>query len=278
MLWELSRIYAHACSLVKKTTGVHLKGVGFLLRRLRSDHQLSACGYQWFVDHRIAATYASLLRGSYNEPETHAFLLRIADSATQSFTFVDVGANIGEMMVPMSAHPKCAVAIAFEPNPVVADVLRRNLVLNGLRGAVFDTLVGDGTEQPYVVNERSSPESGIQRGATGVPLTRTVRLDDTLNVAGDCVLLIDVEGAELQVMQGAADFIRTNRPLIIFEYHHATRKVFSLDDVRAVIGEDYEILRLRNDGFVDETLTNTWNCVAVHPGSVFYNSVANMRR
>jgi FkbM family methyltransferase len=278
LLWPLIRQSGRLRRWVKATTGFRLKGLGFLLRRLRSDFQFFSCGFHWYLDHRIAGPYASLLACEFNEPETHIFLRSIADSANFDFAFADVGANIGEMVIPMAAHARVKHVIAFEPHPICAEVCRRNLELNGLpRGEVREVVVGDGSMQPYVIDEHSSPLSGIQPDAVHTEPTQTRRLDEQLTTSDPLILLIDVEGAELQVMEGARNLISAARPLIIFEYHAQTAKRFSLDAVRALLGADYEILRLRSDGRVDDTLRETWNCVAVHRGAPFYRLVQACR-
>lgn len=268
--WNAARGYAVVRGAVLRTTGIQLKGLGFLLRRMRADVVFEACGFRWFLDHRVSSAFASLVSGSFLEPETQDILRHLADNATDGFVFVDVGANIGEMVVPMAAHPNCTRVIAFEPHPVCSEALRRNLELNHLdKATVRPALVGDGTPQPYVI-DAASPNSGIRPEATNVGLTPTVRLDDELRDVSKCIMLIDVEGAELEVMRSGRAFIRSARPLIIFEYHDHTRQRFGLDDVLEVLGADYKLLRLRSDGRVDTTLTGTWNCVAVHPESPFW--------
>jgi FkbM family methyltransferase len=263
--------------VVKDRTGRNLRGLGFLLRRLKRDRIFEARGLRWFFDHRIAGTYMRLVGGSFNEPETQSLLRHVADRAAQPFTFIDVGTNIGEMVVTMSAQPRVTRVIGFEPHPICSEVCRKNLELNELSKAkVHTALVGDGTAQPYVIDARYAPTSGIKRNATTAPRTPTTRLDDVLQINGDAVLLIDVEGAELDVMKGGQSFIRRARPLVIFEYNEDNRAVYSLAEVGAVLGEGYRILRLRLDGNLDEELEDTWNCVAVHRDSPFSRIVQEL--
>lgn len=97
-----------------------------------------------------------------------------------------------------------------------------------------------------------------------------MRLDDELRDLDDAfVLLVDVEGAELEVIKSGRAVISRSKPLLIFEYHAETATRFSLADVLAVIGEDYELLRLRPDGRLDADLSDMWNCVAVSRQSPF---------
>jgi hypothetical protein len=90
------------------------------------------------------------------------------------------------------------------------------------------------------------------------------------------ILIIDVEGAELDVVAGAQEFVRRNHPLIIFEYHYQTRTVFALDDMMSVLGIEYDMFRLRHDGLLDRNLEETWNCVAVHRHSAWFMECQSM--
>lgn len=278
-VWRLTAFYAAVNRSINRFTGHHVKGVGFLLRRLKSDRIFHSCGHTWYLDHRLGGTYARLLSGAFNEPETNAFLQFIADKSTSALTFIDVGANIGEMAVPMATNPAIAEVIAFEPHPVCAAVLRRTFELNDVRNArVHESVVGDGTAQPYYVDADTAPVSGIRNDIAGVPLATTVRIDDVVPRRPNTVFLIDVEGAELDVMTGARDYIEKCRPLLIFEYHEGTRKSFSLEAVRDLLGADYDLLRLRSDGYLDRSLEDTWNVVAVHTATEFAGPCASRLR
>ena len=91
----------------------------------------------------------------------------------------------------------------------------------------------------------------------------------------DYILLIDVEGAEPMVLEGARNFIKNNRPLIIFEYNNTSKKYFNLEDIKQIIGIDYDIFRLNSEGRLDNNLLQTWNCVAVPKDTVFNRLLIN---
>ena len=270
LLWYSARLYARAYGRFKDRTGRNLKGLGFVLRRLQGDREFEAGGFRWFFDHRIASAYMRLVGGGFNEPETHAFLRYVADCAPQPVTFVDVGANIGELVVALAAHAHVGTVIAFEPHPVCSAVCRRNVALNHLSADVRGLLIADGAPQPYLVDTNYAPTSGIRRDTHVSALTPSHRLDDVLEVDGDCILLVDVEGAELDVLKGACALVQQVRPLIVFEYSSLIQRgLFTLADVLRVVGPDYELFRLRADGYLDSRLADTWNCVAVHQASMF---------
>ena len=90
------------------------------------------------------------------------------------------------------------------------------------------------------------------------------------------ILLIDVEGAELNVLKGGRSFITNNSPLIIFEYNEVSKKYFNLKDVQTVLGKNYKIYRLKADRYLDENYDGTWNMVAVHSNSPFSPAVISM--
>jgi FkbM family methyltransferase len=269
--WLLARLHAKLYGLIKDRYSLNLRGSGFVLRHLRRDRVFDACGLQWSFDHRIATTYARLIGGSYNEQDTHKFLQFVLRSGPERVVFIDVGSNIGEFLLDAASHPAVTHVIGFEPHPVCAEVCRSNVRLNGIEHVTLhEALVADGTLQPYVMDGGYAPLSGIRRGDRTVPRIPTIRLDDALReVSGPAVMLMDIEGAELDVMRGARTFIRQNRPLLIFEYNDGTREAFTLADVRLELGEDYELLRLRGDGYLDHDLAATWSCVAVHTDSDF---------
>ena len=264
--WAVTRyawMYGRADSL-----GVRLRGLGWLLRRMRTDHVLDVEGVRLWFDHRVASSYDRLVAGELNEPETAAFLGAVLEAFGEDVTFVDVGANVGELLIPLAAHPRVVRAIGFEPQPACADACERSAALNGFAHVrVRRELVADGAPRRFSTNVDSPNTSAI---ADVGDLVKTVKLDDALaDVRTPLVLLVDVEGAEPLVLSGAATLLRHARPLVVFEYNFVSRRHYRLDDVRARLGSGYDVLRLRRDGRLDAEVEDSWNCVAVPRGTRF---------
>ena len=265
----------------------NLRGFGFLSRLARRDAILNVedC-VRIIFDHRLAANYACLLGGHYNEPETHLFVRRVLDGVAKPCSFVDVGANIGEMLVDFARHHRIEKALAFEPSALCAAIIEHSCALNGLRNvSVVTKAVGERVgcgSMPRDARSQCSTSVSMQEqsSATDGELFESVEvttLDVEIPNPSDLwVMLIDVEGGELAVMRGGRAFVQTVRPLVIFEYHEVTRTHFSLDDVRAELGNDYELFRLRSDGFLDRNLMQTHNCVAVPCTSPFYALISTL--
>jgi FkbM family methyltransferase len=183
------------------------------------------------------------------------------------------------MLVDFARHHRVEKALAFEPSALCAGIIERSCALNGLRNVNVVTKavgerVGCGT-MPRDARSQCSTSVCTEEPSSAPDDKLFERVEVTTldveipNPSGLWVMLIDVEGGELAVMRGGRAFLQTARPLIIFEYHEVTRTHFSLDDVRAELGNDYELFRLRSDGFLDHDLLKTWNCVAVPRTSSF---------
>ena len=167
-------------------------------------------------------------------------------------TVVDAGAYIGAFSIWALRHGAARV-VAFEPDTLNADVLRRNLQsCSGNAKATVVTkalwsssgtqvLVGRG---PLATLCLSSPQGrhadSSHVGRTLVPVTT---LDEWVATASPAVktvdvLKLDVEGAESQVLLGAAHVIKAHRPRIIAcVYHFRSQGEEVLRAIRSLRGD-----------------------------------------
>lgn len=134
-------------------------------------------------------------------------------------TCIDVGANIGQFSALIShLHPQ-AMILAFEPIP---EACRRYRLAPPLsRSRLFEIGIGraNGFKEFHVTNRADSSSllrPGVaQKEAFGVYETSTLsipvrRLSDVLSVddiSRSCLMKIDVQGAELDVLVGAANLL-----------------------------------------------------------------------
>lgn len=128
---------------------------------------------------------------------------QLADSDLEGGTVVDIGANIGAVSIYAAARG--ARVIAVEPEPSNADMLRRNIALNGYDGQILchQLAVTDRAGHAFI-----APNHGGSRLTSGSGWeVETVTLDQLFVLAAvdDCsVLKIDVEGAEYDIIAGAS--------------------------------------------------------------------------
>lgn len=131
---------------------------------------------------------------------------------TPADVFVDIGANIGFFTV-IAAHRGASVH-AFEPDPMNYQRLVRNVKLNGFSETQVKTYpCALGGESGYAVLHRPLSDNYGMASIVGAPAPDGIRvplrrLDDVLKpFPSRCVIKIDVEGAELQVLDGAESFL-----------------------------------------------------------------------
>jgi FkbM family methyltransferase len=160
--------------------------------------------------------------GAY-ERDTQKLIL---DHLPDSGTFIDVGANIGSISIPIARMRPDARIVSIEANPTVFDTLTRNIDINRATNiAALRELVGanSNTTDFYRVpaSHFGMGSIGPQIGVRPVSLQQST-LDDVLagqSIKQVDVIKIDVEGAELSVLQGAHHLLSLPRPpVVIFEF------------------------------------------------------------
>lgn len=163
-----------------------------------------------------------LRHGSFEQPEvkTARACLQPGDVA------VDVGANVGLLTVPLAlAVGPGGRVLAVEPLPENVERLERNVHRNGIGNVtVVSAAAGaeDGEVQLQVAADSafSSVEPVTKyrvSGALRVPCRRLDSLWDELGRPRVALVKIDVEGAELSVLDGAQELLRTSRPVLLVE-------------------------------------------------------------
>lgn len=260
----------------------NIPGFGFLLNRIKSDKILDIKGKKLFFNHNIADNYLRLAAGRYNEPETHKFIHAVIKRINRKVNFADVGANVGEFILDMATHPQVNFVTGFEPQKEQYNGLIKTVEINNFQHVrIINKPVAE-TEKEilFYQNPDNQTSSGITTEARSGTLSLiSTYLDKELTQQDlPYIILIDVEGAECDVMRGGINLIRNNKPLLIFEYNHVSRKHFTTGDVQEILGTDYDIYRLRNDGFIDKNFDRTWNLVAVNKTSVFYSPVKDLMK
>ena len=156
------------------------------------------------------------------EPEEQAAL---AGFLKPGAVFYDIGANIGfystiaARLVGETGH-----VYAFEPFPISATAVQTNASLNGFSNVTV--VVAAVTNEQGVVSLAISDASRKHRVATtgenGNIDVRSIRMDSYVtdeNLRPPDVVMIDVEGAEVDVLKGMLETIRNHRPTIMCEVH-----------------------------------------------------------
>ena len=275
MVFQLAKIYAHFVSFLIHYAHYCPPGLGWLLRRVRGRKVITIQKRKFILSKPSAGMFGLMILNRYPEMETHTFLKALISACEKHVTFIDVGAAIGEFAIDVAGEPGVKRVLAIDPDEDNIATIKESAKLNGFENIVTHAaVVADCEKEVNFVFNRARGASGfISDDPSNIATaTRTVSLDGIYPNPGideDHVVLIDVEGAELQVVMGASRLIKAVRPLIVFEYNGKTREHFALEEMRSILGENYEIFRLNEEGRLDRTLDDTWNCVAIASNSAF---------
>lgn len=162
--------------------------------------------------------------GEFSELELSVMLQGVRDGAV----VIEAGANIGAFTVPLArAAGPGGLVYAFEPQPLVFQLLCANVALNGLLNVqAFNAACGEKAGRMGV--RRVDPARATNHG--GIPLDRLEsdtaatririeKLDEAVAPPRLDLIKADVEGMELAVLKGAAGLIRRFRPVLYVECH-----------------------------------------------------------
>ena len=162
------------------------------------------------------ALIANLIESGDLEPGTRKLIQRVLAPGD---VFVDVGANIG-MHTIAAAHAMRGLGkvIAFEPFEPTAHLLEKSIFLNGFAGlveihraAATNTSVSRALYLGATSGHHSLFPRGGETGSSKVVQVRSVAIDDVIPATEQITLMkIDVEGAELEVLDGAKLLLGAN--------------------------------------------------------------------
>jgi FkbM family methyltransferase len=193
------------------------------------------------------------------EDEALAATAVLAASLHAGSTYVDVGSNRGQVLRDAVRVAPEARHVAFEPIPALAAEIERELPSVDCRTLALGASPGRArfchfTKLDGWSGLRRNPEITDERGAPEYIDVSVSTLDEQLPELGPGVIKVDVEGAELQVLEGARGLLSSSRPLLIFEHVAATAKLY--DSTSAALWEllsglDYEIFALTGEGPVE---------------------------
>jgi FkbM family methyltransferase len=189
----------------------------------------------------VAGSRPSYVLGTA-EPEVTSFL---ATNIRPNDVVFDLGANVGyfTLVAAQLVRPSGRV-VAVEPLPSNVAALRRNVELNKLENVtVVEAAVSnsEGTASLALGDSDQSSSLILQRGATSIEVP-TVTIDGlvrSLDVEPSLIKM-DVEGAELGVIEGGANTLSTARPTVLCELH-TDRPSFSLPVPSALDAMGYEL-------------------------------------
>jgi len=171
-------------------------------------NQLKRCKYGWMLFSGAYIGKCFELYGQYSEEEVRVFRIFMKPGDT----VLDIGANIGDLTVPMSlCVGEAGRVYAVESHSDTYHMLCANLALNNLTNTkAINAFIADSDQVDtggpwgkygYVSKNWQPPFLSI----------------DSLNLESCSFIKVDVDGKELEVLRSASATIARTRPVIYFE-------------------------------------------------------------
>lgn len=205
--------------------------------------------YKMYLDVKDAGISRSLLLHAERELDHKKMLEEIVKPG---MTIFDIGANIGYyVLMERNLLKGRGNVIAIEPSPWNTDLLKRNLLLNGVTDVPVYTMAISNKidKKPFFIAKQTNLNTFHATGSGKANLSGKVIDVDTHTVQSFSKMIgvipdlirMDVEGHEVEVIEGMLDAILRGemRPAIIFETHltrynhdhdfsHVLKKLFDL--------------------------------------------------
>jgi len=180
-------------------------------------------------------------------PEEEGLLTVLASHASPNMVFWDVGANIGLISGNLLRSFPSAKFYLFEPNP---DLTRRltSLFTAMSNVSITETALSDRNARARLnIVPRHSAISTLSStqnaGAIGidVELQTGDHFLSTHSESAPDLIKIDVEGHEVEVLQGCQKLIATHKPVIIFEH-----LFLSDDSLKSLVPPGYDLFYIHD--------------------------------
>ena len=199
----------------------------------------------------VGAFEEAVMAGALAELERHGHSLR-------GRTFVDIGANLGTSTIPAVARFGASHALAVEPEPTNYELLRCNILANGLedqvtavRAAVSDTAGtgqlglstwNSGDHRVWLPGDEALGGNPSGRSIIDVDLWRLDDLVAHLDVAWSSVgvVWVDCQGHEGHVLNGAPRLTESSVPVVSEYWPYGLRQGANLELFHSIVGQCYD--------------------------------------
>ena len=193
---------------------------GTIIQQIIENQEIS-----FFVTDDSDLIQRSHAAGKFYEPEELSIIKRYFSGGC----FLDVGSNIGNHAIYVAKYLDPSRVICIEPNPSAIEILLINLKLNALINVTDQRYLGIGlaaTAGRAALHQVQTNNMGAMRLKAGEGDVRLAVGDDLLQTENPYFLKIDVEGMEINVLQGLQRLIDRCKPKIFMEVDNVNRESF----------------------------------------------------
>ena len=185
------------------------------------------------------------------EPQTTKLLLHFSNNAKN---VIIAGAYFGDQAIPVAYNIKdSGICHTFEPNKNNSDLITENAALNGLSNVLINNLaLWNKSGEKLVFEGEDALASTITAAEATENVLHTITIDDYVaenNVGEVNLLMIDVEGSEIKVLEGAKAMLQKYKPVVVFETHSLyndwSNGLENSDSVKLMTDLGYEVFAVR---------------------------------
>ena len=183
----------------------------------------------------------SLIKFGLNyEPEVHyalKTLINFKKLKSDHVIFADISENIGlHSIFVLNSFPSTEI-IAFDPSPNSYDYLKLTMKYNKIEKIRLKKIAlseKNGEMDFFTWGANSSGDSFkdtkrlYREIKPKIIKVKSSRLDDLYDMPPLDVIKIDTEGSELEILRGAINTIKKNKPFIVLEFHKKNRAAFKV--------------------------------------------------
>jgi len=210
---------------------------------------LSRETFEAFLNSKLGGDPESLAAVSRKEQYFPKDIIELTDREV----FVDGGAYTGDTLLTFMrlTGGKCARACAFEPNPATAEKLKATVEKRGLRNVSVRNkgLWSEPATLPFSVWHGTSASAVSGSGEV------SVEAETIDHLAPDATLIkLDVEGAELEALKGAAGTIKRNRPKLAVCVYHRPGDLFEIPLFIKALVPEYRLYLRQHQPVACETV------------------------
>ncbi len=182
----------------------------------------------------------------------------------RSKDIIDCGAYIGDTALIFAEYTDRKI-YAFEPNTENYKVLEKTIKINGLENKISPVKAGlaDQEEEIELYGELSAASVlkehlPLHFNRVSSEKIKITKIDNFVreNKLTPGLIKMDIEGCELQAVQGALQTLREYRPILIVSVYHHPKDFFKIKPLIESLNLGYKFMfkKLEPDHFVNETV------------------------
>jgi FkbM family methyltransferase len=161
-----------------------------------------------------------IITSEYPRDIQDKFLPRITEHIKKLGNILDIGSNIGTQAILYSQVIPYKNILCFEPNPTIADIASKNLKKANVNHTVYNIALSNYNGNSHFLNSIHQHQCNKLTNISDISTVPVeVHTLDYFEFEDISFIKIDVEGFELEVLEGSIKTINENRPIINLEYH-----------------------------------------------------------